>query len=558
MKTEREGGLSVSIGSGSEATSTNTSSPKPTLTRRGVLKRAVGLAALGAAGGVVMAETKASPAMAAGGTTEPGAIAPAVVVLTDAPNIAVDASLGNDFRVTIAASRAIENPVNALDGQKIVLQITQGAAGSSTITWGSAYEFATGLPQPVLSTAAGETDLLAFIYNAARSKWLMAAFVNGFNPVPVQTQPPGTFRLFSSTNGPASPASYTGPFLAGVLFEVTTEGCWLEGYWWWVCASGQSAAAQKFALWQVYGPGAGAIVASATVASGSLLPGQWNYVPLATPVLLSSGATYVACTGFNNSFPIATDEFGAGQAYAAGIVNGPLSAFSDLTGSLPAPFNINQGLFGVAGSDPTVNMPVEGWESSNFWVDLQVTTAAPAGATYRLWPSYPKPAGSAASDTTGYTLATEFQLSEPCALDRIWFYSPPGAAALPSHCGIWNVATNSEVSGTDNGSPAWSGAAGSGWVVCAYSGVVLPAGDYKAAVFYGGGVTWFQSTPGYWSTSGAGAGGIACGPIIAPSSSSATPPGQGTYNQGSWAYPLTYASTGNGENFWVDVEVTPS
>ena len=123
---------------------------------------------------------QASPASAAT-TTGSGAMAPAVVSLTDAATIAVDASLGNDFRVTIAASRTMGNPANPTDGQKITFQITQGAAGSATITWSSSYEFSDGLPQPTLSTTAGQTDLLGFIYNAAKGKWLLAAFVNGFS-----------------------------------------------------------------------------------------------------------------------------------------------------------------------------------------------------------------------------------------------------------------------------------------------------------------------------------------------------------------------------------------
>ena len=112
---------------------------------------------------------------------EQGALAPAVVSLADAQTIAVDASQGNDFRVTIGTSRTMGNPSNPTDGQKMTLQITQGSAGSSTIAWGSAYEFSTGLPQPTLSTVAGQTDLLAFIYNAAKGQWLLAAFVNGFS-----------------------------------------------------------------------------------------------------------------------------------------------------------------------------------------------------------------------------------------------------------------------------------------------------------------------------------------------------------------------------------------
>ena len=141
------------------------------------------MAAVGAAGGTVLTDAFASPASAAtdGTTVEPGAVAPAVVALTDAATIAVDASLGNDFRVTISANRTMGNPSNPTDGQKVTFQITQGTGGSFTVTWGSGYEFSTGLPQPTLSTAAGQTDLLGFIYNAAAGAWLLAAFVNGFD-----------------------------------------------------------------------------------------------------------------------------------------------------------------------------------------------------------------------------------------------------------------------------------------------------------------------------------------------------------------------------------------
>ncbi len=465
------------------------------VSRRRILKGGIGLAAVGAAGGSFLSEAFASPAAAAT-TTETGAVAPAVVALADAPTIAVDASQGNDFRVTLGASRTMGNPANPVDGQKIVFQITQGGAGSSTITWGSAYEFATGLPQPTLSTTVGQTDLMAFIYNAAKAKWLLAAFVSGFATIAV-VQQMGTFRLFQATNGPTNAAAYTGDFLAGVLFEVTTGGTWLEGYWWWVCPSGQPTAPQTFALWAIYSSSVGALVPAATVTSGALAAGQWNYVPLATPVPLAPGVCYNAATGLAGGFPTTNNQYGAGDPYSAGIVSGPLSAFSDQSGSLPAPYNMPQGVFSVAGTDPTKYMPTVGYESCNFWADLQVTTTAPTGATYRLWPSYPTLPGTSAVDTTGYTLATEFQLSKACTLDKIWFYSASGATVLPTRCGIWNVSSQSEVAGTDNSAPAWSGPAGSGWVWCAYSGVTLPAGDYKVAVYSAGGSRWYQVTGAY-------------------------------------------------------------
>ena len=543
-----------------------------------MIRGAVGVAAVGAAGGAVLAQVSAAPALAST-TVEAGALAPAVVNLTDAATIAVDASQGNDFRLTLGGNRTMGSPANPTDGQKIVFQITQGSAAPSTVAWSDGYAFSGALPQPTLSAQAGQTDLLGFIYNQSKQEWLLAASVLGFGqgvtaspsaspsitptptptptPSPSQSQQAGTFRLFSSVAGPAAPASYSGPFVAGVVFTLTEGGTWFDGYWWWVCNSGQSTSAQKFALWQVYTNATGSLIAAGTVTSGSLTPGQWNWVALPQPIPLSLGATYVAATGFSNGFPVSDNAFGAGDPYSAGIVSGPLTAYSDQTGSRPAPFSVSQGSFSVASSDPTAIMPAYGYQADNFWVDVQVEASTPSGASYRLWPNYPTPPGSATSETTGYTLATEVRLSAACSLDNIWFYSPAGSTALPSLCAIWNVSSQAVVPGTLNNSPAWSGAAGSGWVSCAYSDLTLPAGDYKAAVFYGGGATWFQSTIGYWST-GAGGSGITSGPVTAPNTSAATSPGQSTYTIGTWAYPLTYASDVGGENYWVDVEVTPT
>jgi hypothetical protein len=157
-------------------------------------------------------------------------------------------------------------------------------------------------------------------------------------------------------------------------------------------------------------------------------------------------------------------------------------------------------------------------------------------------------------------------------VDNIWFWSPPGVAVLPSRCGIFNVATQAEVAGTDNSSPSWSGTAGSGWVSCSYSGsgVVLPAGKYKVCVFMSGGAKVYQEDVDYFGT-GPGASNIVSGPITVPSVANAascisgsgpdkgqTVTGNSTYQDGPWSYPDTFDSDDNGETRWVDVEVTPS
>jgi hypothetical protein len=149
------------------------------LSRRNIFKRAFWVAAAGAAG-AALTEVAAAPARAAT-TVEQDALSPAVVALTDAPTISVDASAGNDFRVTLGASRTMGAPSNAVNGQQIIFQITQGSAGSATLTWPSGYEFSAQMPQPTLSTSPGQTDLLGFIYNAVKGTWLLAAFVYGFD-----------------------------------------------------------------------------------------------------------------------------------------------------------------------------------------------------------------------------------------------------------------------------------------------------------------------------------------------------------------------------------------
>ena len=134
--------------------------------------------------------------------------------------------------------------------------MTQGTGGKFTLSYGTAYEFRPACRSPPSAPRPGIPTCSRFVYNAAKGKWLLAAFVTGFAST-IVTPPQGTYRLFPSTNGPSSPVSYSGPFMAGILFEVTTGGTWFDGFWWWVCPSGQSTSPQKFALWAVYNDGVG-------------------------------------------------------------------------------------------------------------------------------------------------------------------------------------------------------------------------------------------------------------------------------------------------------------
>jgi hypothetical protein len=116
------------------------------------------------------------------GATMTGYLAPAVVALTfvGSGTTLVNAALGNDFRLTVTASTTtIGNPSNSVDGQRIDFTITQGSGGSFTVAWAGNYDFGAA-GTPTLSTAAGAVDIIGFVYNAAKGKWLALGAAFGF------------------------------------------------------------------------------------------------------------------------------------------------------------------------------------------------------------------------------------------------------------------------------------------------------------------------------------------------------------------------------------------
>src|SRR6185312_4435838 len=114
----------------------------------------------------------------AGGTFT-GDVNPAVVPLTDGASIAVPATAGNVFTVTLGGNRTLAAPTGGVDGQLLRLRVTQDSTGSRNLSYASAYEFSVTLPAPVLSTSPNTTDVLLFEYDAAKSKWLFLAFAPG-------------------------------------------------------------------------------------------------------------------------------------------------------------------------------------------------------------------------------------------------------------------------------------------------------------------------------------------------------------------------------------------
>jgi Protein of unknown function (DUF2793) len=80
--------------------------------------------------------------------------------LTSGATITPNGSDGYNFTLTLATNATLANPTNFKEGQSGLIKITQDGTGSRTLAYGSNWKFPGG--PPVLSTAAGGIDLLAY------------------------------------------------------------------------------------------------------------------------------------------------------------------------------------------------------------------------------------------------------------------------------------------------------------------------------------------------------------------------------------------------------------
>ena len=90
-----------------------------------------------------------------------GAVGTPIVSLSAATSVALDLSSGNDFGITLANATTLLNPTNAKIGQTGTIAVKQDGTGSRTLSYGDAYNFASGTA-PTLSTAAAATDILIY------------------------------------------------------------------------------------------------------------------------------------------------------------------------------------------------------------------------------------------------------------------------------------------------------------------------------------------------------------------------------------------------------------
>ena len=101
-----------------------------------------------------------------------------VTTLTDGANISVDLSASNNFAVTLAGNRTLDNPTNIVAGQSGSIFIAQDGTGSRTLAYGSYYDFAGGTA-PTLSTAASAVDRIDYVVRSATS--IHAVFTGNYS-----------------------------------------------------------------------------------------------------------------------------------------------------------------------------------------------------------------------------------------------------------------------------------------------------------------------------------------------------------------------------------------
>ena len=92
-----------------------------------------------------------------------------VTTLTYGANISVDFAASNNFAVTLADNRTLDNPTNIVAGQSGSIFIVQDGTGDRTLAYGSYYDFAGGTAPTLTTGTASAVDRIDYIVRSATS-----------------------------------------------------------------------------------------------------------------------------------------------------------------------------------------------------------------------------------------------------------------------------------------------------------------------------------------------------------------------------------------------------
>ena len=87
-----------------------------------------------------------------------------VVSLTSGTNVATDASLSNNFQLTLGHNATLDNPTNLTAGMVLNFFIDQDGAGGRTLAYGNLFKWPSGTA-PTLTTTASAKNLISCVYD---------------------------------------------------------------------------------------------------------------------------------------------------------------------------------------------------------------------------------------------------------------------------------------------------------------------------------------------------------------------------------------------------------
>lgn len=94
--------------------------------------------------------------------------------------INTNASLGDIFDLTLAASGTLANPSGSVDGQTLRWRITYGGSGIP-LSLDANFRIPSSASSPLpFSSTSGSMDILGATYDSSRNKWDVIAFVPGY------------------------------------------------------------------------------------------------------------------------------------------------------------------------------------------------------------------------------------------------------------------------------------------------------------------------------------------------------------------------------------------
>lgn len=92
-----------------------------------------------------------------------------ITTLTDGANISINLADSNNFTVTLAGNRTLDNPTNIVAGQTGSIFIVQDSTGSRTLAYGSYYDFAAGTAPTLTAGAANAVDRIDYVVRSSTS-----------------------------------------------------------------------------------------------------------------------------------------------------------------------------------------------------------------------------------------------------------------------------------------------------------------------------------------------------------------------------------------------------